>query len=642
MINTIMCHIENDIIVREQTKTGKISYNKYSYDEMADFFSTLFLNFKESTILWVQDLRLYAESIIEMLNFMGWQDVTESDPKIKDMASKSFKYLIEIRGNAYYIIIKNNKKAIYIYNSDNLLANITNEEIVHDFGKDTDDKLTDLVNASYNAICRLGGFQSSKTPFTLSMVASKEWKKIERLRGCELITDCREFMSPDEQEPLPQYLRGAYTGGWNYINNKIPDNKYRKQPGAVYDANSLYPYVMATKPIPYGKPTSFIGPEIPFKDNEKYYYYVRVILTFDLKKGKHFPYIRKKGDFRYAIMEYMETSDILIRNDDGSIKRCDKVINLNGELEDVKIELVLSKTDYELIHRHYDIRSEEIIDGVYYKTATYIFKHFVDKYYNMKATAKATQNYGEYRISKMIMNALAGTLAKRDERTNLFYKYENEKYNIMPMTKKNESASYIHMAAAILSYAREITYEAACANYDNFLYSDTDSIHVFGKNYIPKGIQLDDKKLGYWKTEKTFTDAYYMKRKYYILKTNEEVDPYKITMAGVSYGCKELIQDALNQHEPMQILKDADKGKYLDASDMFKRVMKILTDGWGDYVDEVETYNSMAMKYLEFVKECKNYDPLTILNYVKYPTTMTFCENFKIFHKLEWKYLRNT
>lgn len=635
-----LCHDENDIIIREQIK-GITSINKYKYDEMQDYFTTLFLNFKESAIFWIQDLRLYAESIIEMLNYMGWKDVTEEGPKVKSMPSKSFQYLIELRGNAYRLVIKNNKKAIYIYNTDNLLANITNEEIIHDFGKRTDDFLTDLVNASFTAISMLGGFQNSKTPFTISMVAAREWKEIERLRGCELITDCREFKSPDEQMSLPEYLRDAYTGGWNYMNDAIPEKKYRNKPGAVYDVNSLYPYVMATKPIPYGKPTNFIGPEIPFRDDDKYYYYVRVVITFDLKKGKHFPYIRRKGDFRYRIMEYLETSDIVTIDNNGDKKRCSKIINLNGELEDVKVELVLSKTDYELIHRHYDIHSEEILDGVYYKTANYTFKHFVSKYYNMKATAKATQNYGEYRISKMIMNALCGTLAKRDERTNIFYKYENNRYTLVPMTEKNSSASYIHMAAAILSYAREITYEAACANYDNFLYADTDSIHVFGKKFIPKGIEIDDKKLGCWKIEKTFTDAYYMKRKNYILKTNEEEDPYKITMAGVSYGCKELIQDALNKHEPMQILKDASDGKYLDASDVFKKVMRIITDYYGDIADEVETYSQMAMKYLEFAKECRENDPITILNYVKFPTSMTFCENFRIYHRLEWKYIRN-
>lgn len=640
MDKMVMCHDENDIIIRTQSK-GEVQYSDYTNEDMYEFFSMLFLNTTKSTIFWVQDLRLYAESIIDTLNFMGWQDLSECDPKIKDMPNRSYKYLIEIKGNAFYIISKNNDKTIHIYNSDNLLANISNQEIIHDFGKRKDNFLKDLVDASFNAISRLNGFQSHKTPFTISMLAMREWKRIEDLRECDNLIDCREYKAPNGIDDLSHYLRDAYSGGWNYINNDIEEKVYRNQSGTVYDVNSLYPFIMATKPIPWGQPNLFQGPEIPYKDDDKYYYYVRVNVTFDLKEGKHFPYIRRKGDFRYRIMDYLKTSDIITIAADGTERKSNKIIDINGNLQDVKLELTLSKTDYELMHRHYDVHSEEILDGVYFRTARFVFKHFVDSYYNMKLNAKKNDSFGQCRIAKMILNGLCGTLAKRDERSNIIYELNNNRYDIKPVISKNTSPSYIHMAAAILSYAREYTYEAACANYDHFLYSDTDSLHVFGEGYNPIGIEIDNNKLGCWKIEKTFKDACYMKRKYYIMETNSDADPFKITMAGVSYGCKELIEDALNRHTPLDILKKAREGGYYDASDIFKRVMRILCDADGEMTSEREVYGAMATKYLEFAKECREYSPCDILKYVKYPTSMTYCANFTITHKLDWKYVRD-
>ena len=61
-----------------------------------------------------------------------------------------------------------------------------------------------------------------------------------------------------------------------------------------------------------------------------------------------------------------------------------------------------------------------------------------------------------------------------------------------------------------------------------------------------RGIEIDPDALGKWKLEKTFTDACYMKRKSYVLKTDDVSTPYQITMAGIPYGYKRLIEDILN------------------------------------------------------------------------------------------------
>ena len=650
MINAVMCHKENDILIRIQDKNG-IDYDRRTSDDMQDFFSTYFLNFTESTILWVQDLRLYAESIIMLLYAMGWTDVTLMNPSAKNMPSKSFKYAIEVRGNAYYILVRNRKHTVYIYNTDNLLAGISDDEIVKDFGNGTqledinDRQLThlkSLVDASFSAILRMDGFQAKRTPFTISMLAMRQWKKIEDLYTCGNLVDCKKFDAPGEaQGSLSEYIRKSYHGGWNYLNDKIDRSEYKDKDGAVYDVNSLYPFIMATKPLPWGQPQPFKGSEIPRKDDPNYYYYVRVRMTFDLKEGDHFPYIQKRGDFRYRFMDYLTTSDIIKIDNSGAWQRISKIIGIDGKPQDVIPEFVLSKTDYELIHRHYDVHFEEILDGVVFRTSRSIFKHYVGNYYSIKQKAGRTGATGEKRIAKMLLNGLSGTLAKREKRVNLVYREKNGHFETEPMTAECQSASYIHIASAILSYAREYTYEAACQNADSFLYSDTDSLHLIG---YARGIEIDPDALGKWKLEKTFTDACYMKRKSYVLKTDDVSTPYQITMAGIPYGYKRLIEDILNGQslESMERLAEYTDSRYRDATVVFKKSIQYIKDRYADEgYKEVEDYvPSFYNNLAKMVRDAQEYEPTTLLLYSKYPSGITVCENFELSHKVLWEYMQ--
>lgn len=636
MIKCVLCHRENNIIVREE-KNGKVQYEKLNSDDMQEYISTMCLNFRESVIFWVQDLRLYAESIITLLYFMGWEDVTAENTSVKKMPSQSFKYAVEIRGNAYYIFMRAGRHTIYMYNADNLLGNISEFEILRDFG-DGGATLEKLSDATYKAILKLSGFQEKRTPFTISMLAMREWKKIEDLRGCKNLINCKNFYSPDETELLSVYLRKSYCGGWNYLNDRISQSVYRKQPGKVYDVNSLYPYIMATKPLPWRDPIPFKGGTIPHKDDPAYYYYVRVKLKFELKDDS-FPYIQKRGDFRYRFMDYLKTSDIITIDQNGQEHRTSKIRNLNGEVEDVFPEFVLTKTDYELIHRHYNILKEEIIDGVCFKTARCIFKHYVNLFYDKKEKADKEGATGEKRIAKMLLNGLSGTLAKREKRVNLVYKEVDGHLETEPVTTLSQSESYIHMASAILSYAREYTYEAACANREHFLYADTDSLHIFGENYEPVGIEIDNSALGKWKIEKEFVDACYMKRKCYTLKTTN--NDYKLTMAGIPFGFKEYIEDVLNGKTESDIYEKAYYGDYKDASEIIKKGYEFK---FSDYDEDEELENdytgNLQNSFKDFQNECKEYDPCTILQYVKYPSGITVCENFKLSHRLLWEYMQ--
>ena len=76
------------------------------------------------------------------------------------------------------------------------------------------------------------------------------------------------------------------------------------------------------------------------------------------------------------------------------------------------------------------------------------------------------------------------------------------------------NAVYLPMASFITSYAKCYLVNAINHNYDNFLYCDTDSLHLYGTEKA-KGIEVDAKKYGEWDNEMDFDDFKYLSPKRY-------------------------------------------------------------------------------------------------------------------------------
>ena len=93
------------------------------------------------------------------------------------------------------------------------------------------------------------------------------------------------------------------------------------------------------------------------------------------------------------------------------------------------------------------------------------------------------------------------------------------------------------MGCFITAYAREKTCRSAQANYDRFIYADTDSLKLLGYEE-PVGLDIHDTHLGAWKDEGDFSDSKWIRAKTYMVTVNGKT---KVTCAGMPDNVKEQV-----------------------------------------------------------------------------------------------------
>lgn len=96
---------------------------------------------------------------------------------------------------------------------------------------------------------------------------------------------------------------------------------------------------------------------------------------------------------------------------------------------------------------------------------------------------------------------------------------------------------YTAMGCFITAYAREKTCRSAQANYDRFIYADTDSLKLVGYEE-PNDLLIHDKELGAWKDEGNFSDSKWIRAKTYMVTVDGKT---KVTCAGMPDNVKELV-----------------------------------------------------------------------------------------------------
>ena len=297
-------------------------------------------------------------------------------------------------------------------------------------------------------------------------------------------------------------IRLSYKGGFVYLNPKYKNVRLQ---GRSYDVNSLYPFEMYDKVLPYGLPIYFKG---KYKSNKRFPLYIQKLNCRFILKENHLPTIQLKHNPNFRANEYITDS-----------------INC--------VDLVLTSVDLELFFKHYDVYDIEYDGGYMFKGCKGLFKDYIEHFMDIKMNSKG----GKRQIAKLFLNSLYGKFATNPIRVSKRLKYENGIVYKVNDEGVEGKTKYTALASFITSYARRDTITSAQLNYDRFIYADTDSISLVGYE-IPTNINIDDVKLGYWKDEGIFTDSIFLKNKTYIKLKD---DGLHVTCCGMPDSIKERV-----------------------------------------------------------------------------------------------------
>ena len=521
------------------------------------------------------------------------------------MKNKTFCYGISDRGQWYSITIRENNHFIIIRDSLKLLP-FSVERIGKSFG--TKHKKLDIEYTGFRyAGCTITDeekqyiandvlvvkealeilFSEGHNKLTIGSCCLSEYKSIigknmysqffPNLYSYEIDQNLYGYRTAGD------YIRKSYRGGWCYLVKGKEEKIFHN--GTTADVNSLYPSMMSSESgnlYPVGYPTFWKGNYIP--DEAKIccnYFFVRVKTRFYIKEG-YLPFIQAKSNFLYLGTESLETTDVYDYETDSYYS---EYLDDNGEIQDTRMTMTLTMTDYYLFLEHYDTVDFEILDGCYFKAYKGLFDDYMNKYKQIKMTSKGAKR----ELAKLFLNNLYGKMASStDSSFKVAYIKDDNSIGFVEVSENEKEPGYIPIGSAITSYSRNFTIRAAQKNYygkdkRGFIYADTDSIHCDLKPEELKGIVAHPTDFCCWKLESCWDEAIFTRQKTYIEHiTHENLEKienpyYNVKCAGMPDKCKDLFLKTLNATNEELIIYQLDDD-YSDEEKEFLSVSRTLND----------------------------------------------------------------
>ena len=303
---------------------------------------------------------------------------------------------------------------------------------------------------------------------------------------------------------MDTHLRASYKGGYVYV-NPLYQNKVLNEKCASYDVNSMYPYIMRTKALPYGIPE--------YRTNVLDYdglWIAHMSLSATLKEGR-LPCIQIKNDARFNPREYV--------SDTGGY-----------------IDMWVTSVDYRLIKLMYDIDVEQVYGGYCFNSRVGMFNDYID--FNMQGKIDA-KNPGERYNYKLYLTNLYGKFGQKIEGKKKVPRLIDDEVHYITIDDKPREPVYTAIASFVTAYAREYLLTNALNFGDRFIYSDTDSIKVIGTD-TPDNMFIDDTELGAFKQEYVFDKSIFIRPKTYAVRLLDGSYIYKC--AGMPVGLKKVMQ----------------------------------------------------------------------------------------------------
>lgn len=549
------------------------------YHSIDEFFYSL-VKMKSNLLVYFHNVKFDGSFLLDYFlvqkNFKQSIDPLHSDVlkdfQFKDdkwMRHKEIKYNINHMGQWYNIKVKYGKYLIEFRDSVKLLP-FSVEQIGKSFG--TKHKKLSMEYEGYRyAGCKITEeeaeyikndvlvvkealeimFEDGHTKMTIGACCMEEFKKTSLINDLlpggidAAMPNLYNVEAPDyiDAPSVGDYVHKSYRGAWCYL---VPEkaNKIIKN-GLTADVNSLYSSMMSSESgnyYPFGNAYFFKGE--PPKIAKENFYFIRIRCRFKIRKN-YLPFIQIKGQPWYKGNENLITSDVWDKN----TKKYYRYARKGDDVVEMKPELTLTMMDYKLLHKHYHVYDEEILDGCWFYKEIGIFDEYIDKYKKIKMESKGAKR----QEAKLFLNNLYGKLAASTRSSFKIAQVVEEngakRLRFITYDSYDKEPGYIPMGAAITSYSRCFTITAAQKNYygpnnRGFIYADTDSVHCDLTEEELKGIKKHHTEFNHWSIESYWDEAIFTRQKTYIEHVTHvdgtPVEPYyDVKCAGMPKSAKQ-------------------------------------------------------------------------------------------------------
>ena len=303
---------------------------------------------------------------------------------------------------------------------------------------------------------------------------------------------------------IDSYIRKSYRGGLVLVDERI-SGKTINQPVFVYDVNSMYPFHMSEKSLPFGTPIYYKG---KYRKDKRYNIFIQRIEVCCKVMPGYKPTVLMKNPLYSKQLSYLTDTE--------------------GEM----IELTLTSVDLELLLKHYEIFDITYIDGYKFQSSTNLLKSFIIPLYEKKCVTTGA----EREITKLLLNALYGKFATNPKHISKIPYLDGDIVKYKNSDMEIGKPIYTALSSFVTAYSRQQLLTTIQNNYDNFVYCDTDSVHLLSEI---QGEIVDKVKLGAYKKECVYVKSKYLAQKTYFGITEDGKNEIKI--AGCPKNVKEQI-----------------------------------------------------------------------------------------------------
>lgn len=349
---------------------------------------------------------------------------------------------------------------------------------------------------------------------TKMTIGSNAFGFFKRQMGAKTFEHYFPLLTPDEDAEI----RKSYRGGFTYVNPRYAGVDVYG--GVSVDYNSMYPSMLISKWYPVGAAHMFYGRyESRFTDGdggpvpawceENDVYVQSLTCSFALKPGG-VPMVQLRNCGFYGQHEYVR-----------------KTVE--------PVQLTLTCVDLRLLFDNYDVDVWGWDGGYWFATAygAELFGPYVEHWGKIKRESTGPMR----QLAKLMLNNIYGKFATNPDVTGKRPVMGEDGCVKWELGEHEErDGVYIPVGTFTTAYARDTLIRAIHANLDRFVYCDTDSMHLVGKD-APAGIPLHDTNLCAWKVEGTFEHARHLRAKCYIWDLNGKLS---VTCAGMPDNVKSL------------------------------------------------------------------------------------------------------